>query len=192
MKKASLFIALFLLFALRAGFSLFAQTNSESISVITYYPSPFGSYQQLKSKILELEASSGPPSVVAGKEKQGMLYYDTANGLQYWDSGQWVPLSGQPADTYDQLPEGAFAGTIQIKTFCRSDGCYAGAFCNAVAPGKCRQIYDYGNGLFQYAPGCESGFTPLQLGGLADPIIKWPNSAPSTDYTGGWTCIKQP
>ncbi len=76
-----------LLLALVFGGICPAQTsNSEEITITTYYPSPYGAYKNLL-----LHPSDQPTSGV----EEGLMYYDSDKHiLRYRDDEKWVALGG--------------------------------------------------------------------------------------------------
>jgi hypothetical protein len=90
MKKMILWISLFL--SLTA--ICFAQSNqTETLTITTYYPSPYGVYRNLK-----LNPSNLPTTGV----DRGVMYFDNStNLLRYYNGSSWVNLteggtSGEP------------------------------------------------------------------------------------------------
>lgn len=62
----------------------------ETLTISTYYPSPYGSYHELDVDILKLNPQAAAPS-----GDYGELYFDAAqNRVEYNDGNQWVTLRG--------------------------------------------------------------------------------------------------
>jgi hypothetical protein len=82
-KKIYLGLIIAILFS--ASFSL-----AEDLTITTYYPSPYGSYNELSTNFFNL----GPTSA-ATCDKAGKMYYDTEDDMPYVCSGDpldWKPL----------------------------------------------------------------------------------------------------
>jgi hypothetical protein len=71
----------------------FAQLGNETITITTYYPSPYGVY-----KNLELYPSDEPTVGV----KEGVMYYNKTEGVIkiYNNTGAWVNLTGGSGSAY--------------------------------------------------------------------------------------------
>jgi hypothetical protein len=80
---------LFFLFAFIFSTQCFAQSNTtETLTITTYYPSPYGVYRNLR-----LNPSNEPATNV----DRGLMYYDNGTDeLKYWAGSvkQWVNLTG--------------------------------------------------------------------------------------------------
>ena len=64
----------------------FAQSSEDSLTITTYYPSPYGVYKNLR-----LHPSDEPKSGV----DRGVMYYNsTENKLMYRNDTTWVNLTG--------------------------------------------------------------------------------------------------
>jgi len=118
MKKG--FILVLFLVALLLSFSLFSQTN-ETLTITTYYPAPYGSYNELQTNKLavgdtngdgQLSAADQPPangqlytarsviykpqsSLPAVNTRKGELIYDSiTNNFKYYNGSKWKGLGG--------------------------------------------------------------------------------------------------
>jgi hypothetical protein len=80
-------IILFGIFTLLATSMCLAQTNqTESLTISTYYPSPYGVYKYLK--LSPTDVPGGPD------ESRGVIYYDnTSNSIFYRNNTGWVDTS---------------------------------------------------------------------------------------------------
>jgi hypothetical protein len=80
-------IILFGIFALWASSMCLAQTDhTESLTISTYYPSPYGVYKYLK--LNPADVPSGPD------ESRGVIYYDnTSNSIYYRNNTGWFNTS---------------------------------------------------------------------------------------------------
>ena len=80
----------------------------ESITITTYYPSPYGSYNELKtnkmavgntnapdtSGVMRFEVRANDPSG-ANDTQDGAMYYNSGNHeFRYYDSSTWKALGG--------------------------------------------------------------------------------------------------
>lgn len=64
--------------------------QTESLTITTYYPSPYGSYNELSTNIFNL----GPQSSRPGNQ-EGRLYYDSnTKSIFYYNGTQWMELGG--------------------------------------------------------------------------------------------------
>jgi hypothetical protein len=102
---------IFFLLALSVTAICFAQSNqSETLTITTYYPSPYGVYRNLK-----LSPSNLPTNGV----DRGVMYYDNStNKLRYYDGTVWVNITdGGGASAGDILVNAA-----HTKGDCRSAG----------------------------------------------------------------------
>lgn len=87
--RRRLFFTVFLLIIALSSYSIcFAQaTASEEITITTYYPSPYGTYKNLR-----LYPSEKP---TGASVKEGLMYYDTDDHeLRYRNDSKWVKLKG--------------------------------------------------------------------------------------------------
>lgn len=82
------FILSVLAILLMRGLAYTQQT--ESLTITTYYPSPYGSYNELSTNIFNL----GPQSSRPGNQ-EGRLYYDSnTHSIFYYNGTQWVEIGG--------------------------------------------------------------------------------------------------
>jgi hypothetical protein len=87
----------------------FAQSNyTESLTITTYYPAPYGVYRNLR-----LHPSEAP----TGAAKQpGVMYYDKLeNTIKYWNNAKWINIS-DPSAGY------ALVGSAHIQSDCTDAG----------------------------------------------------------------------
>ena len=71
----------------------------ENITITTYYPAPYGSYQELSANILNVGLPSGTATGIImfrggaanpATTQEGALYYNTtAHNLRYRDNTSW-------------------------------------------------------------------------------------------------------
>jgi hypothetical protein len=87
------------------SFPILAFTQDESITITTYYPSPYGSYNELATNVFQLKPQNTAPTG-APSELKGKLYFDNNdNTLKYHDGNTWVTLasSGLELGTAEQI-----------------------------------------------------------------------------------------
>jgi len=88
----SLIKSLFFIFLVIATLSFYVLAHAESINVSTYYPPPYGVYNQLKI----LSDSDGISGTGAVCSDEGAMYYDDIDNqmLLCGNSGQWQQVGG--------------------------------------------------------------------------------------------------
>ena len=77
----------------------FAQTYNETLTITTYYPSPYGVYRNLKLNPSPLPVLGVSP---------GVMYYDTNWGgvIRYFNNTDWVNLTQSPGPSCHLVPYG--------------------------------------------------------------------------------------
>ena len=115
MKKAILFF----IFIIALCFPCFAQSNyTESLTITTYYPSPYGVYRNLKLNPTA-EEPTGPAL------SRGVMYYnDSENVIKYRNNEMWVDI-GKVNAISDDKPADA-AGAVYYDTSDKSIKYYNG------------------------------------------------------------------
>jgi len=84
MKKLFLFLSLSLVFIPAA----FAQSNATTLTIATYYPSPYGVYRNVRLYPTPMPTSGVTP---------GVMYYNvTDNKVKYYNGTAWVNLTIAP------------------------------------------------------------------------------------------------
>ena len=81
-----------------------AENGEETLTIETFYPSPWGEYETLHTDKLVLNPLSAEPGL--SDSKKGMLYYDDTPGVQkpkYYDGATWKELGGSSLITWDNL-----------------------------------------------------------------------------------------
>lgn len=105
-----LILVLFLIVSLLEATVALAE---ESFTITTYYPSPYGSYNELRTNkmvIGDVDASSTPspsqgavtfsPVSEPTAYSEGTLYYDSStHNFKYRNNSSWQALGGQPVAT---------------------------------------------------------------------------------------------
>ena len=111
MRKLFLFIILIFLCLTVCS----AQNQEESITITTYYPSPYGVYKNLR--LYPTDEPTG--SAVT----EGLMYYDKDDhAVKYWNSTSWVDLTacwlGDHTDSSGKTncPEGFYVSTVSSAT----------------------------------------------------------------------------
>ena len=99
MRKTDFLLLVVLMLVLGAS-----PSEGEEITIATYYPSPVGSYNELKTNkliigsgvspgdagVISFEALNGPP---AKSQNEAMVYYDRLqHALRYYNGAQWVTI----------------------------------------------------------------------------------------------------
>jgi hypothetical protein len=80
-------VILFFMVAVTLRAPCFAQNSTETLTISTYYPAPFGVYRNLKLNPTATEPS-GPAAT------RGVMYYDTVfDKIRYLNNTQWVNLT---------------------------------------------------------------------------------------------------
>jgi hypothetical protein len=89
----SIGILAFFVFAL-SSLSFAQQVPEERITISTYYPSPYGSYNELATNTLLYGTLDSPPFECT-PQREGATYYNSIDKLIYVCNGsEWVSLSG--------------------------------------------------------------------------------------------------
>lgn len=97
-------------------FSIFLIINlafaEESITITTYYPSPYGSYNELTTNALVLNPLNEPPS---DSTKEGALYYDASkHNFNYYNGSDWAGFVRVQKGTLTVTDAGVY--TVLFKT----------------------------------------------------------------------------
>jgi len=96
-------LLLFLFFSASLIPAAFAQTNATTLTIATYYPSPYGVYRNLR-----LYPTSTPTSGVT----PGVMYYDSGdNKVKYYNGTAWVNLTIAPPCKLVAFPTPGDCGT---------------------------------------------------------------------------------
>jgi len=90
-------ILIFLVLLTAIAVSAYAQDNE--ITLTTYYPAPYGDYDAVSSKYIDLDASAYDTTLVPPATpsiKQGRIFYDAGTGTYKFspDGTSWVELGG--------------------------------------------------------------------------------------------------
>ena len=127
-----------LLVAFLLSVSSVSYAEDESIELTTYYPAPYGDYDELSANEIKLNPHNSPSSA-AGNE--GNLYYDaTENQLQISDGTNYINVGvGGGIDFVDQ----SSIGYIRLGDF---QMCWGRGFFAASSPATARR---YINIIFQ-------------------------------------------
>lgn len=100
-----------------------ALSQAEDIAITTYYPSPFGVYQELQARRLVVGTDTAPladgyinfqDGIVADPawNDSGVVYFnDQSNQFRYFDGAGWRSL-GPPCLRRNFVPAGPIGGTI--------------------------------------------------------------------------------
>ena len=118
-------IILVFIFNLFLSIAAFAQSNyTESLTITTYYPAPYGVYRNLK-----LNPSNEPTN---GVDRGVMYYNDTENMIKFRNDTTWVSMTGGGAG--GSMPSGSiimYSGAWNFDANGLGTGALAGwALCN--------------------------------------------------------------
>ena len=85
----------------------YAADETEEITLTTYYPAPYGTYEQLQSNMLAIGSGANMPVIngvanfdlivndpVVLDSRKGDIYYNSTLGFRYYDGTGWQPLGG--------------------------------------------------------------------------------------------------
>ena len=133
-KRISILVAVFLSL-LCVNSLLFAQSSEESITFTTYYPAPYGVYNEMRSNkmvIGDTNTSSTPapsngaitfsPASVPTTFSRGTLYYDnSADNFKYRNNSGWQTMGG--------------GGGTSFTEYCFSDASFGIPVCTDIDAG---------------------------------------------------------
>ena len=89
---SKLFKSIALIFIVSCLFIGFA--SAEDVTITTYYPSPYGSYNELSSNKIRLVPQTQPATALRGD-----MYYDIdEDELNYWNGDEWVVVGNEVED----------------------------------------------------------------------------------------------
>ena len=115
-----------------AGFFVFVLTpqlftqQDETITISTYYPSPFGSYNELTTNTLFYGQSANPPFNCDVAHEGATYYNSNDHGIYFCNGTNWLML--QPAAKPPDWIGGAVMGGPLMETYARDDGARAHYF----------------------------------------------------------------
>lgn len=140
-------VVLFLCFSV---FMFLGFSSAEDLTITTYYPSPYGSYNQLSTNSLLLN----PQSSIPINPGEGTTYYDSMNHfVKYWNGTEWIQLgsSNQVIGTFTKSGDLTLAdlgsGNWQNITAWNASGAYA-SVSNASVGNLNVALNSFGRGLY--------------------------------------------
>ncbi|MDD3345698.1 MAG: hypothetical protein PHO34_04660 [Candidatus Omnitrophica bacterium] len=147
LKSLKAFLAFVFLFAAST-----VAASAEDITITTYYPSPYGSYNEL-----QLYPHSSP-TVSCNSSKRGTMYYDSDDNNMYVCNGtSWLVLSKGSAFTYYCFSSSAYGSPV-CTNYGGSQGYCPSGYTQQGSLGAWGRCYDSsGNYAYMRPPGGSCG-----------------------------------